>query len=121
MSLRSVQATGGVPDPGDDPAAKSQCGHVLADAAVPGSQGPEVPGCDELHGHGLLRTGFQSEHRTALRRFTVAGAAGLILAYLTIWACAPYNREKLLSFWPFSVLGLFAALVANSTGVRATG
>jgi len=48
---------------------------------------------------------------------TLAGLSLLAIAYLSIWAFAPLAPDRLAMSWPFTLLGVAGALIANSTGV----
>jgi uncharacterized membrane protein YfcA len=48
---------------------------------------------------------------------TLIGLSILAIAYLSIWAFAPLSADRLGLSWPFTLLGVAGALIANSTGV----
>lgn len=60
---------------------------------------------------------FRAPSRSGIRALTIALLAILALAYAGVVMLSLANAAELKSFWPFSLVGLAGALVANSTGV----
>lgn len=65
----------------------------------------------------MTQTTRTSRSPDLIRLAVIVGLALLALAYGMVWWLGQPDTGAFSSFWPFSILGVFGALVANSTGV----